>query len=113
MRILDWDKLGERERSAALARPALDARADIAATALAVINAVREQGDAALRSYTARFDGVELETLAVSRTEFLEARQELSSAQMAALERAIDNVHKFHAAQVPPPFAMETMPGVR
>jgi histidinol dehydrogenase len=112
MRILEWDQLTERERRAALARPSLESRADIAAVALEVINAVRHQGDAALREYTERFDGVKLDTLAVSRAEFLEARKSLSAQQLAALERAIENVHKFHAAQVPQPFAMETMPGV-
>jgi histidinol dehydrogenase len=113
MRILEWDKLTEREQRAALARPSLESRADIAAVALEVINAVRQQGDLALRNYTERFDGVKLDSLAVSRAEFLQARTALSVAQLAALERAIDNVHKFHAAQVPQPFAMETMPGVR
>jgi histidinol dehydrogenase len=113
MRILEWDKLTVRERRAALARPSLESRADVAAVALEVINAVRQQGDVALRNYTERFDGVKLDSLAVSRAEFLEARKALSAEQLAALERAIDNVHKFHAAQVPQPFAMETMPGVR
>src|ERR1700730_11684273 len=113
MRILEWDKLTERERRDALARPSLESRADIAAVALEVINAVRQQGDAALRNYTEWLDGVKLDPLAVSRAEFLEARKALSAEQLAALERAIDNVHKFHAAQVPQPFAMETMPGVR
>lgn len=113
MRILDWDKLTERERRAALARPSLESRADIAAVALEVITAVRQQGDGAVRMYTERFDGVKLDALAVSRAEFLEARKALSAEQLAALERAIENVHKFHSAQVPQPFAMETMPGVR
>jgi histidinol dehydrogenase len=56
---------------------------------------------------------VKLDTLAVSHEEFVAARRELSAEQAAALERAIENVDKFHAAQVPKPFMMETMPGVR
>jgi histidinol dehydrogenase len=113
MRILDWNSLSERERRAALARPSLDSRADIAATALEVINTVRAEGDKALRVYTERFDGVKLETLAVSREEFAAARKELTAVQIAAIERAIDNVRRFHEAQAPKPFAMDTMPGVR
>ena len=113
MRILEWNRLSERERRAALARPALESRAAIAAVALEVINAVRQQGDDALRAYTERFDGVKLETLAVSREEFMAARRELAAGQVAALERAIDNVSKFHGAQVPKAFATDTMPGVR
>jgi histidinol dehydrogenase len=113
MRILDWNSLSERERRAALARPSLESRADIAATALEVINTVRAEGDEALHAYTERFDGVKLETLAVSREEFAAARKELTAPQIAAIERAIDNVSRFHEAQVPKPFAMDTMPGVR
>jgi histidinol dehydrogenase len=113
MRILDWNSLSERERRAALARPSLESRADVAATALEVINTVRAEGDKALHAYTERFDGVKLETLAVSREEFAAARKELTAQQIAAIERAIDNVSRFHEAQVPKPFAMDTMPGVR
>jgi histidinol dehydrogenase len=113
MRILEWNKLANRERRAALARPSLESRADIAAVALEVVNAVRQDGDAALLTYTERFDGVQLDSLAVSRAEVAAARNELSAAQISALERAIENVHKFHSAQVPQPFAMDTMTGVR
>ena len=113
MRILDWNSLSERERDAALARPTLESRSDIAAVALEVVNTVRRQGDDALRSYTERFDGVKLESLAVSREEFAAARRELSSVEIAALERAIDNVSRFHEPQLPRPSAIDTMPGVR
>jgi histidinol dehydrogenase len=113
MRILDWNTLSETERRAALARPSMESRGDIAAVALEVINTVRRDGDAALRSSTERFDGVKLDTLAVSRAEFAAARKEISTEQIAALERAIDNVSRFHEAQVPQPFATDTMPGVR
>ena len=113
MRILDWNSLSERERDAALARPSMESRADTAAVALEVINNVRQQGDDALRAYTERFDGVKLESLAVSREEFAAARKQLSAHQLAALERAIDNVSRFHETQLPQPFATDTMPGVR
>ena len=113
MRILDWNKLGESERRAALARPAQDSRDDVTSVAVEVIASVRQRGDAALRSYTKRFDGVDVETLRVSPSEFAEARQSLSSVQIAAIETAIDNVHRFHSAQLPQPMTLETMPGVR
>jgi histidinol dehydrogenase len=100
-------------RLTALARPAVEARADVAATAAAVIAEVRSRGDAALRDLTARFDGVRLEYLAVTQAELAAARCALSSEQIAAIERAIENVSLFHTAQIPQPLSMETMPGVR
>lgn len=113
IRIFDWDRLSAAERGAVLARPTQESRADIAAVASEVVNAVRREGDAALYSYTERFDGIRLETLAVSDREFSQARAFLTSQQHAALERAIANVHRFHSAQLPQPLSLETTPGVR
>jgi len=112
MQIFEWNTLSEADRGAVLARPTQESRADIAAVALEVVNAVRQNGDAALRSYTERFDGVCLETLAVSEREFSSAHDCLTPKQHAALERAIDNVQKFHSAQLPQPLSLETTPGV-
>jgi histidinol dehydrogenase len=113
IRIFDWDGLSAADRAAVLARPTQAARADIAAVASEVIDAVRQKGDAALYSYTERFDGIRLETLAVSDQEFSHARQSLTPRQHAALEQAIANIQRFHTAQLPQPLSLETTPGVR
>jgi histidinol dehydrogenase len=113
MRIFDWDKLSDVDRRAVLARPAQESRADIAAVAAEVVSAVRRNCDAAVRSYTERFDNVRLEGLAVSEEEFCAARSALTAQQRNAIERAIDNVHRFHSLQLPQPLSIETTPGVR
>jgi histidinol dehydrogenase len=113
IRILEWDSLSASDRAGALARPAQESRGDIAAVAAEVVNTVRRQGDAALFSYTERFDSVKLDSLAVSAEEFAEARKALTPQQLAALEAAIANVQQFHAGQLPQPLAVETVPGVR
>jgi histidinol dehydrogenase len=113
MRILIWQSLSAGERAAALARPAQDARGEIEALAREVIAQVRVGGDAAVRAYSRRFDGVEPASLAVSADEFSQAASALTPQQRAALERAIDNVAAFHRAQRPQPLDLETMPGVR
>ncbi|MEP7246830.1 MAG: histidinol dehydrogenase, partial [Gammaproteobacteria bacterium] len=113
MRIVEWDKLNAEGKREALARPAQDQRADILNSAREIVETVRRDGDAALRAYTKRFDGVQLDELAVSRAEFSAARRSLKPAQIEALERAIENVRTFHAAQIPNALSIETMPGVR
>jgi histidinol dehydrogenase len=113
MQILDWISLSESARRRTLERPALrDAEAIIAA-ARAIIAAVRERGDGALTELTARFDGVESTQLRVSAAEFAAADRRLGSAQHAALDTAIANVQRFHAAQVQQPICVDTAPGVR
>jgi histidinol dehydrogenase len=113
MRILKWQELDAAQRRAALARPAFAARADIAADVSRLIGQVRAGGDAALLALTERFDGVRPDHLAVGAAEFAAARAQLTSVQIGALERAIDNVEKFHAAQRLQPLSLQTSPGVR
>jgi histidinol dehydrogenase len=113
MRIVEWDKLDADGKRAAIARPAQEQRAEIIDGVRHIIETVRRGGDAALRAYTKQFDGVELGELAVSRAEFTAARRALTAPQIAAIERAIENVRVFHAAQLPGPLSVETMPGVR
>jgi histidinol dehydrogenase len=112
MRILEWNELDAEGRRAALARPAQDLRAEILDSAREIVETVRRDGDAAVRAYTQRFDGVALEKLAATPAEFVAARRALRPDQIAALERAIDNVRAFHAAQLPGTVSLETMPGV-
>ena len=113
MRILEWNQLDANERRGALARPAQSTRAEVTSSVLEVIAAVRRDGEAALRTYTQRFDGVDVESLQVSPAEFSAARTAVNAEQTAAIRIAIDHVDRFHALQVPQPTALETMPGVR
>jgi histidinol dehydrogenase len=112
MRIFDWNSLTPSEQAAALRRPAQRDARTTAAAAAAVIDAVRRDGDAALRELTQRFDGVRLPEFAVSQREFSDAEQALSAAQHAAIETAIATVQRFHAAEGARPLRVETAPGV-
>ena len=113
MRILEWNSLDSAGRREALARAALPAREAAERLAHEVIAAVRRDGDAAVRAYTERFDRVTLETFAVSPAELTAAQATLGSHQIAALERAIANVRRFHQAQAPKPLRLESEPGIR
>jgi histidinol dehydrogenase len=113
MRILDWNSLDEAGRRAALARPGREARSDVERLVRDLIAQVREDGDEALRVLTRRFDAVELQSSAVTPAEFAEAKRCLSRVQIAALERAIANVERYHQAQSPKPLMLETETGVR
>jgi len=113
MRILDWDTLDCGQRRAALTRPQLQSLAEPTGEAREVIASVRHLGDEALHRLTRRFDAVELDALSVAPREFARARRVLEPGQIAALERALANVHAFHAAQMPQPLALDIEPGVR
>lgn len=112
MQLIDWKTASAEQRRAALSRPAAESRADVQRDVAEIVAAVRAEGDAALRRYMQKFSGTTLDDLRVRPAEFAEARATLTSAQLAALERAVANVTKFHEAQQVQPLSVETMPGV-
>ncbi|MEM9836492.1 MAG: histidinol dehydrogenase [Bacteroidota bacterium] len=99
----EWDAL--------LQRPAKDFKA-LESSVRAVMQDVKNRGDAALREYTHRFDGVELSDFKVASEEIAAALKAVPAELLAAIEVAITNVKRFHRAQIQEPVAIETMPGV-
>jgi len=113
LQILDWSALDAPGRRAALARPSAEDSGEVLAAVRAIVARVREQGDAALREYSLRFDGHAPETLRVGAAEIDAAMGRVDPKGIAALERAVANVQRFHEAQVLAPLSIETTPGVR
>jgi len=111
--ILNWQELSADQRHAVLKRPALPVNESLTADVQKIIDRVRQDGDRALKELTWRHDAARLDRFAVTATEFKEAEQQLSSASIAAIDCAIGNVTRFHAAQEPMPIDLETMPGIR
>ncbi|HET7203886.1 MAG TPA: histidinol dehydrogenase, partial [Steroidobacteraceae bacterium] len=112
LEILDWVALDESRREALLRRPAQRDAAGLVERARRIVDDVRARGDAALREYTEKLDGVRLESFAVTEMEFAAAEGALTAEQRAALERAIDMVTRFHELQPLPSLRLETAPGV-
>ena len=73
---------------------------DVAGTVSEIIREVRQRGDAALRDYTAKFDGVKLNDLLVDEKEIEEAVAATDQEFIRVLKRAAANVRKFHEKQV-------------
>ncbi len=95
-----------------LARPAMDT-AQLEDAVIGILDDIRSTGDAAVKKYTARFDGAELTDLQVSNEELLRAESLLTNELKAAIRTAQRNIETFHAQQVVQPEVIETMPGVR
>jgi histidinol dehydrogenase len=113
MQLRVWQQLSPAEQAAALARPALANDAALAARVAAIVERVRNEGDAALRELTAKFDRVALDSLEVGAAEIDAAEAELTETQRAAIRTAAANIEAFHRPQLPQPFAVDTARGVR
>ena len=108
-----WAEMDDAARNAALSRPAITGNPQIDAQVDAIIATIRSDGDKALLEFTAQFDGVDLsDGIRVTEQEYAAARQQISAEAHKAMEVAIANVSKFHAAQLTAPVRVETSRGV-
>ncbi|EIE26673.1 histidinol dehydrogenase [Coccomyxa subellipsoidea C-169] len=92
------------------ARPRIDFTS-ILDTVTPIVEDVRKRGDAAVKEFTARFDGVDLSSVCVPIEEL--ADPEISAESKEAFDIAYENIKAFHEAQRSAPLEVETMPGVR
>ena len=102
----------EREWDALLERPRTE-NATVAARVAEILQAVEQEGDAALLRFARELDGVEIASLEVSAAEIDEAARTLDPALAEAIRTAAGNIEKFHAAQAFPGIEVETAPGVK
>lgn len=103
LRLLDSTDAGFDAELGSLLAYSADADAAIEATVEAILADVRERGDAALLEYTARFDGLEFESVAeleIGRYELQAALDALPPAQRSALESAASRIRDFHQRQL-------------
>ena len=78
-----------------------------------ILNNVKKNGDAALKSYTEKFDGVLIDDLKVTDDEIKEAYDSLDETLLIALKQAAANIEKFHKKQIPEDWEMEVNPGIK
>ena len=80
-------------------------------TVAQIIKNVRERGDAALREYSEKFDGVVIKDFLVSDGEINEALMEIPAAFTAVLEKAAENIRRFHSFQLRKGYRIENPDG--
>ncbi len=85
---------------------------DVAGIVSEIIREVKQSGDAALRNYTAKFDGVKLNSLAVDEKEIEEAVAATDPDFLRVLKRAAANIRKFHEKQVRQSFLINDENGI-
>ena len=86
----DWRELTRR--------PELDTLS-LHGTVGEILSQIKSEGDLAVRKYVAKFQGVELDNLAVTDEEFAEAESLVAPELKEAILRAKENIMLFHSAQ--------------
>ncbi len=85
---------------------------NVEATVAEIIKNVRERGDEALLEYTEKFDKVRLSALKVTQAEIDEARGLVEPRFLEILEKAAENIRKFHEKQKRNSFIINDTDGV-
>lgn len=112
MRVFEWNELDDGARARTLARPEVLSDSKIIQNVENIMGMVRDNGDAALKGLTLKFDGVALSSLSVPLSEGAAAWDGLGDADQQAMQVAKANIEAFHLPQKPKPLTVETMPGV-
>ena len=108
MRILDFDSLSPEE----FLNRDIQAEEDVSAAVDEIIREVRRRGDEALRDYTRRFDGAEIQDLWVSAEEFNAARRAVDPYFLETLKEAAENIRRFHERQRHNDFVLTDRSGI-
>ncbi len=108
MKILRQTDLTKAELTKLCLRPKIDSR-EIFSSVEPIIEDVRMNGDSAIKRYTKIFDGVELNTVT---SEPSDVQVKLPKQVRDSIDRAMSNIHRFHAAQEIATVEVETEPGV-
>lgn len=101
-----------KDWKALLQRPYVDNR-NIAESVQTILNAVKQHGDEAIRSFTKKFDGIELNHFEVSEEEIAASQNQISTELKQAILQSKKNIEKFHSAQLQQVEMIETMPGIQ
>ena len=103
-------KVGQVPNSEIFARvtPAVD----VAAIVADILADVKENGDAAVKAYCAKFDKAELTSLEVTPEEIQAAVSQVEPEFLDILREAAENIRSFHSRQVRNSFVIADKPGI-
>ncbi|MFT4271321.1 MAG: histidinol dehydrogenase [Pantoea sp.] len=113
MTPIDWQQCSTEQQQALLMRPAISASDSISQVVRDVLAQVKENGDNALREFSARFDKAQVDNLRVTAEQMQAASNRLSDRLKQAMAVAVGNIETFHNAQILATVDVETQPGVR
>ncbi|OUR79394.1 histidinol dehydrogenase [Colwellia psychrerythraea] len=111
--LINWQELSAQQKKSALARPAIADSALLSTQVANILARVKSQGDKAIFALTEQFDGIALNTLAVSSEQVSKAKLALTDKRTKAISTAYQQIKSFHSAQKASDITVETTPGVK
>lgn len=110
MKTISYSKSVDFEQQ--IARPTMD-REELDKIVKIIFDEVKRKGDSAICKYTYHYDGVEIDTLQVSKDDLEAAEGLVSNELKEAISVAKQNIETFHASQARVSDKIETVSGVQ
>ncbi|RTE87615.1 MULTISPECIES: histidinol dehydrogenase [Gammaproteobacteria] len=107
-----WASLASEQQQELLQRPTQKVSESLSASVANIMRDVKQSGDKALLSYTEKFDGVRLSTLALTKEAIASLAAQTSLKVRKAIDEAYQNIAQFHNMQKPQEQSIETSAGV-
>lgn len=108
MKTYSYNSLSTEEIEALCRRPKMDF-ASVFSQVQPILDDVEKDGDKAIQKYTQKFDGITPDPLVVNPAEI---EVNLDKTVQVAIDKAINNIFKFHREQFSANLEVETMKGV-
>lgn len=102
---------GRKEWVKLLRRPYYDNSA-VLQSVQTILDEVKQNGDEALRKFSKKFDGIDIDSFIVNNKEIEGAENSLSDSLKISIKQAKKNIEAFHVAQIQKAEVIETMPGI-
>lgn len=77
-----------------------------------IFDAVKNEGDCALRAFTSKFDKADIDQILVSKSEIANAKNLIPEELKDAIQIAKNNIYGFHSTQKRTACVVETIPGI-
>lgn len=113
MKLTYWQDCTPEQQRALLSRPAMNESDSISRRVTEILNRVKKEGDSALKALSLQFDKVTLAQLKLSSDEIKLAASRVNPELKQAMQQAVNNIERFHQAQVRQTITVETMPGIK
>lgn len=113
MKRFVWNALSQEGRADALARPKRRRDPEVTDVVRRIFDDVEREGWDAVRRWSVTLDRSAPSELLLTPDIIDRARAKLDPADLSALDRAVDNVRRYHEATKPAQIEVEIAPGVR
>lgn len=111
MKTYNYKKLSAQKINSLLMRPAIDLESTMKQVK-PIIEDVKKNGERSVIKYAKKFDGFKSGVLKVGADEINTSGKFLTAEIKSAIDKAAENICKFHLKQKPQSYSVETLPGV-